>query len=218
MLDKEPAATREQLIAAAAAVFADAGFRGATVRDICQRAGANVAAVNYHFGGKQGLYTEVLRRHYQRALDRFPGVGAAPRKAPAEERLLAFVRSFLQRIFAEGLDSCHGRLLAREMIEPTPALDELVAVEIRALADQLTEIVGDLLPAARRRDEVLVRLCMGSVVSQIVFYLHCQPVIQRLFPRLQFSASNLEALARHITRFSLAGIRELGRARTPVSS
>ncbi len=212
LLDPERAATREQLIAAAGAVFADSGFRGATVRDICQKAGANVAAVNYHFGDKQGLYTEVLRRNYQRAIERFPGAGGIPAGASAEARLLAFIRSFLQRIFAEGVDSCHGRLLAREMIDPTPALDALVAVEIRALADQLTAIVRELLP--RGDDVASVRLCMASVVSQIVFYHHCQPVIRRMFPELHFTPSNLEALAQHVTRFSLAGIRDVGRART----
>ena len=55
-------ATRNKLLEAAGQVFAEHGYHSATVREICMRAGANVAAVNYHFGDKLELYTEVLRR------------------------------------------------------------------------------------------------------------------------------------------------------------
>jgi AcrR family transcriptional regulator len=47
--------TREALLEAAAQVFAELGFRAATVREICQRARANIASVNYHFGDKENL-------------------------------------------------------------------------------------------------------------------------------------------------------------------
>lgn len=203
---QDRAATREHLLTVAALAFAESGFRGATVRDICQRAGVNLAAVNYHFRDKQGLYTEVLRRNYQRALDRFPPGGGVPAGAPPEARLHGFIRSFLLRIFSEGPDSCHGRLLAREMTDPTPALDALVADEIRPLAGQLMAILRELLPPGQ--PEARIRLCMAGVVSQIVFYHHCRPVISRMFPDLDLAAENLDLLADHITRFSLAGIRD----------
>src|SRR6516225_8210096 len=53
--------TRERVLKAAAQLFADRGFKKVTVRDICRAARANVAAVNYHFGDKGGLYREVLQ-------------------------------------------------------------------------------------------------------------------------------------------------------------
>src|SRR5208283_4886901 len=52
---------REKLIEAAGKVFAEVGFDGATVRQICSRAGIDVNAVDEHFGDKLGLYTEVLK-------------------------------------------------------------------------------------------------------------------------------------------------------------
>ena len=59
--DASHAETRRQLLEAAGEVFAEAGFRDATVREICRRAGANIAAISYHFGDKEKLYAEVLR-------------------------------------------------------------------------------------------------------------------------------------------------------------
>src|SRR3954469_17924131 len=100
--DLNQAATRQSLLEAAGEVFAEVGFRAATVREICQRAGANIAAVNYHFGDKEKLYLEVLRHAQRYAAEKYPtnmGVTAA---ATPEEKLQAFIRSFLLRIFDEG--------------------------------------------------------------------------------------------------------------------
>ena len=57
--------TRRRLLEAAEVIFAEKGFKHANVREICQQAGANVAAVNYHFGGKEQLYIETVRHAYQ---------------------------------------------------------------------------------------------------------------------------------------------------------
>ena len=61
---RNPVDTRERLLHAAAEMFAEHGYRDARVRDICQRAGANIAAVNYHFGDKQRLYQEALHHAF----------------------------------------------------------------------------------------------------------------------------------------------------------
>lgn len=198
-------ATPAQLVVAASAVFAEFGYRGATVRDICRQAGANVAAVNYHFGGKEGLYAEVLRCGLRRALERFPDGERGPdRGGTAEERLRGFVRSFLGRLLATGPDGCDGRLMMREMVDPTPALDTVVAAEIRGMTEYVEGLVAELMGAQAGPE----RIAMGaaSVVSQVVFYHHCRQVIPKAFPGLVAPMGDLEALAEHIVRFSLAGL------------
>jgi AcrR family transcriptional regulator len=204
--DASHAETRRQLLEAAGGVFAEVGFRNATVREICRRAGANVAAVNYHFGDKETLYAEVLRYAHGKALEKYPPLLDVAADAPPEKKLRAFVHSLLLRIFDKGPTAWHGKLMSREMIEPTAALDSLVEERMRPMSNQLWQIVAEILD--RPPNDERVRLCGMSVVSQCVFYHHCRPVVSRLFPEhLPHDAANIERLADHITKFSLAAMK-----------
>jgi AcrR family transcriptional regulator len=204
-------ATRQHLLEAAGEVFAEVGFRSATVREICVRAGANIAAVNYHFGDKERLYRAVLQETYQTAVGKYPADYGLRENATAEERLRAFVHSLLLRIFSEGPSARHGKLMAREMMEPTGALDEVVREDIRPMSALLVSIVGELLgPGA---DEGMKQLCANSVVSQALFYNHCRPVVVRIYPDMKFDRAGIDRLTEHITRFSLAAIKSLAKQR-----
>ena len=208
------AETCRQLLEAAGEVFAEAGFRDATVREICRRGKANVAAVNYHFGDKETLYLEVLRYSNARALEKYPPLLGVGPGAPPEEKLHAFVHSLLLRIFDKGPTSWHGKLMLREMIEPTAALDSVVEERIRPMASELGKIVGQILDCPP--GDELVRRCAFSVVSQCVFYHHCRPVVTRLYPEQPSpDPAAIAKLADHITRFSLAAMTAFsGKRRT----
>ena len=198
--------TRQRLLEAAGEVFAERGFRMATVRDICQRAKANLAAVNYHFGDKERLYAAVLQYTFhgaeQYALDL--GLGA---EATAEERLRAFIRAHLFSLLNEGRPAWHRKLIAREMAEPTQALDAVVDQMIRPEAELLMAIVRDVLghDASPQR----VWQCTASIIGQCLFYHHARPVILRLDPEQTFTPEAIEQLVDHITQFSLAALRQL---------
>jgi len=204
------AVTGQRLLEAAGQVFAEKGFRAATVRDIVRRARANLAAVNYHFGGKQGLYAAVLEHTYKKALEKHPPNGGVGPDALPAERLHGFVRSFLQRIFDEDVESCYGRLMAREMADPTEALDGVVN-RIRPLYGRLCAIVKELGGSAFTMERV--ERSAKSIVGQILFYKHAAPVLRRLEGRKGPGPSEIDALARHITDFSLDGLRG-GRGRS----
>ena len=207
-------ATRQQILEAAGGVFAERGFRDATVRDICRRAGVNNAAINYHFGDKETLYVEVLRFSQEKAYKKYPPLLAVDPAAPPEEKLRAFIHSFLLRIFDKGEIAWHGQLMSREMVDPTAALDSIIAEKIRPLAEQLRSLVADLMQ--RPAGDETVRLCSFSIVSQCVFYHHCRPVLTRLYPRQPpLDSAGAARLAEHITHFSLAAMKHLPAAPTP---
>jgi TetR/AcrR family transcriptional regulator, regulator of cefoperazone and chloramphenicol sensitivity len=200
--------TRQRLLEAAGEVFAERGFRDATTQEICRRAAANIAAVHYHFGDKEELYRTVIQYAEQRAAEGVPA-DLAP-DAPAEERLRAHVESFLVHLFDEGQPAWLGKLMAREMSEPTPGLDVIVQEKIRVSYKRVEAIVRELVGPAASDDDV--RACVLSVQGQCLFYRHCHPVLTRLFPGWAVCREGVPELARHIVRFSLAGIRATGSA------
>jgi TetR/AcrR family transcriptional regulator, regulator of cefoperazone and chloramphenicol sensitivity len=206
--ESENLKTRQRLLEVAGMVFAEQGFKCATVREICKRAGANVAAINYHFGDKQGLYSETLRYWVRESLAKYPPNMGVSESSTPQEKLYAYVRSFFWRIFDEGRPSWYGKLMAREMIEPTHALDECVSETIRPTFDLLRNIVRELMPDA---GDDQVRRCARSIVGQMVFYHHCRPVIDKLQPEMCYTRDEIDKLAEHVTQFSLAAMRNMNR-------
>ncbi|MGQ3683696.1 MAG: CerR family C-terminal domain-containing protein [Candidatus Loosdrechtia sp.] len=204
--------TQQRLLEAAGEIFALHGFRKATIREICKHAHANVASVNYHFRNKNALYVAVLQYAHQCAVRKYPPDSGLRKEATAKERLRAFIRSLLLRFLDEGRTAWYGKLIAREMTEPTPALEILVEKEIRPLSRQLEFIVRELLNSPASDD--LIQLCVRSILAQCIFYHHVRPVIDRLYPDQKYRPHDIERLADHITRFSLGAIKELKKQNT----
>jgi TetR/AcrR family transcriptional regulator, regulator of cefoperazone and chloramphenicol sensitivity len=205
--------TRGAIMEAAGKIFAEQGYAKATVRDICHQAGANVAAINYHFGDKKGLYLAVLKYYQEISFQSYPpNLGIQETQTP-EEKLRAFIHSFLQRIMDEGRPAWFGKLLAHEFAEPTWAFDILVEDMIRPSYRRLMDIVAEVLGKDADRRKVL--LCSMSIVGQCLYFRHSHPVITRLFPKENFGPRQIDELTDHITRISLYGLTHEDKARHP---
>jgi len=200
--------TRAKILSAAGEVFAEQGFEGATVRAITERAGVNVAAINYHFRDKAELYARVVvdacsvRAAYREAI--------AEGADSAEERLRSLIHHFLEYLLDPARPSWKRRLMAREMANPTTALDELVKVNIQPFRDEF------LIPTLRQlTDGCFSRRQLSymgsSIMGQCLYFLQSQPIIQRLNPDFKIDKSDITEIAEHITRFSLAAVAELTR-------
>jgi TetR/AcrR family transcriptional regulator, regulator of cefoperazone and chloramphenicol sensitivity len=201
--------TDDRLLQAAGEVFAEFGFRRATVRDICARAGANIAAVNYHFGDKAGLYAAVVKYGMTEAIQKYPPDMGLPKDQPAsaEQRLRAFIRGFLFRVLEPGPGAWHGRLMMWEMVEPTNILGELFAPMIRPMYQRLTSIVTELL--GRRPGPERVTLCCISVLGQCTFYRMGAPLLSQVQPdKVNPPTEQIEAIADHVSRVMLAALRD----------
>ncbi|MGE5127305.1 MAG: TetR/AcrR family transcriptional regulator [Betaproteobacteria bacterium] len=197
--------SRTRILGAAERLFAEHGFRRVTVRDICRAARVNVAAVNYHFGDKLGLYQEVM----QAAIDAMRAATDEARRAgdgkPAEQRLRGYLTVMVGRLLAAGRGPVH-RLVHRELNDPTPALDRLVERGVRPRVLYLSRLVAEILGCAVGDERV--RRCVFSIQSQTLAAVP-NPIAERLgfHPR----PADAAAIADHIARFSLSGMRGLGR-------
>jgi AcrR family transcriptional regulator len=202
--------TRARLLEAAADVFVEVGYRSATLREICRRAGTNNAAVNYHFRDKQRLYLAVVEHLLQSTEGQIPQIDLDPADSP-EQRLRTYLRILLQRLLGSGRPARLLKLMSREMIEPTPAVDLMVEIGVRPVHQVVNPIVRELLGADAGQQ--LVDDCVGSILAQCVSFHHSQPIIERLGRYHDYDEATIEHLADHVTEFSLGGIRALAQRR-----
>ncbi len=201
--------TRERILEAAGEVFAENGFRYATVRDICEKANVNIAAVNYHFGDKEKLYYTVLKYWREVAFRKYPlDLNMDKNKTP-EEHIGAFIRFFLFRVLEDGRHSWFGKLVAREYMEPTKALDMLIEETIRPTFEFLSSVVRQMIE--RPESEEKIRFCCLSIVSQCLFFVYGKHIIRKLFHQDNFKTEEIESIAAHIAGFSIEAIKSLGR-------
>ncbi len=199
--------TRQKLLDAAGETFAKHGYQAATVREICARAGANVAAVNYYFRDKTGLYVEVMRQSICSAQQEAAQAAAKNRKP--EEVLRALIHGMFQRMIASERPSWHFRLMAHEMARPTPALKQVIDEVIRPNYEFLRKTLSAILKLPP--EHATTRMCAHSVIGQVIHYVHARPVIGELWPELRMTPAQAGQLAEHVADFSLYSVKEIAR-------
>jgi TetR/AcrR family transcriptional regulator, regulator of cefoperazone and chloramphenicol sensitivity len=195
--------TKERLLFAAGQVFAEKGFQNATVREICQKAEANIAAVNYHFGDKERLYIEAVKKAHNCRSEAFPLPLWAP-ETPPSERLRNFIENLLERMFDETSPDWFLPLLLREMAEPTTAVAELIHETIGPHFEILLAILKEVMPA--RTPEKRLRYIGLSIVGQCFACRTGRPIVEALLgPKLAPQMSR-QLLTESIVHFSLAAL------------
>ena len=175
---------RDKILQAAGEVFAQKGFKAATVREICATAGVNLAGVNYYFGDKEQLYLEAVKLAHPGRLQE--GEAALPEDEPVEERLRFFVRGFIERLAKESDSSWQMRLFRREIIEPTPFCRETLKEYFRGRFSVLEKIVEEVLPPAmpawQRR-----QMCF-SIIGQCVYFRAAKNVVSMVIGEEEYDA------------------------------
>ncbi|MGX9783268.1 CerR family C-terminal domain-containing protein [Janthinobacterium lividum] len=210
-MTEEVETARTRILQAAVQLFADEGYKLASVRRICEAAQVNVAMVNYYFHGKEELYLAAF--DHARALARataaaVPEAGPAAAVAPVEQLRLA-IEAMVFDMLRPGAASLFSRLVARELIEPTSAIHMLADRDVRAhhalFTGLIRGVVGEAMPA-----DVLQK-CVFSVIGQAVFYARSRIVHELVAPEITYDETGTASIAQHVAAFSLAALDGLRR-------
>ena len=199
----EKKGTRQRLLESAAVIFTEKGYANTSVAEICERAGANIASVNYHFRSKDALYRAVLQFTSEQAENFYPFSFSS--EDQPEVRLYRLILALLKRILSSEMAGNFYSLVAKEMAEPTIASGEIVSQNIARHQRIMKEIIRDIC-GLEIDDELLLRLHF-SILSQCLFISYNEKGRQHHLQKNPIQFKDAEVFARHIADFSLAGMR-----------
>jgi TetR/AcrR family transcriptional regulator, regulator of cefoperazone and chloramphenicol sensitivity len=192
---------KDRLLQAAVEVFAEKGFKAATVREIVEKAGANIAGVNYHFGDKERLYFEAVKfAHECSAVHGPPPVW--PEGTPPVQKLRDFIRVVVKDMTTPS-NPVAMQLLMRELTMPTAAARSIVHDFIQPMAFVLRGIVREMFP---RLDHHRTLMIGFSVIGQCLYYRQNRAVSEMLFGADEVAALSPAMIAEHVTKFTLAAL------------
>ncbi len=201
--------TRQKLLEAAGQVFADKGFSAATGKEIAELAGTNSAAVNYYFGGVEELYAAVIQEARNRLVTTEEVLAAVAGKTDAEAKLEAVVGLIVRAITGPTASSWAVRVLGREIVSPSPALEPLLkdaTIRIGIMRGIVGELIG--LP----EDHAAVTRSLISLLGPILLLLiYDRRMFCRMFPDFGLNPSDNAAVIRHLVQFALAGLSAVSR-------
>lgn len=173
MVDKD---SRSKLIDAALPLFAVKGYAAVSIRELAEAAGVNVALINYHFGGKEGLYAAVIESQFSR-LDELLKPVATMSSEPSER-----IRAYVKNIVTEHQRSPHlRRLIASELSNPTPCFEKVVKKNVKNFFPKIHTVLSDGMTQSFRPD-LNPPMAAIAIAGMIQFYFLAQPIVDELIP------------------------------------
>jgi len=208
---QDGADTRAHLLKVAGQVFAEHGNAGTSSKEIWLRAGVNLAAVNYHFGSRDGLYEAVLLEAHQQIVSLDKLIAFADGTADARDKLRAVLAHLVGQATQRG-GSWGLRVLLRELTTPSPLVPTLIAQAIQPKAAVLLKLIAEILelpvnhPAVQRGLALTLLPCAGLMIAPTELRSRIPPAV----------IQEADALLEDIALYALAGLDALAqRYRAP---
>jgi TetR/AcrR family transcriptional regulator, regulator of cefoperazone and chloramphenicol sensitivity len=192
--------TRLHILETAGQLFAERGFAESTSKEICTRAGTNMAAVNYHFGSRDGLYEAVLIEAHRQLVSMDELVSLA--SVPTDPRLK--LRAFLTHLIELGSQPKAPwgfRVVLREALSPSPALPVLIRQAVLPKAKLIRGLIGGIMGLPDDHPSVQ-RAMLFVVLPCIVMTVAPKNLRNEVLPALK----NTEGLADDLMRYVFAGL------------
>jgi len=201
-MHKEPEGTKLALIMAAGELFAESGLEGQGVRAIAEKAGVNIAAINYHFGSKENLYVETFRyviSHEKdvHAVDFFKEVGEDISTYEASALLYRYVKETFSFHFSKKQPRWFNMLVMRALQDPSPSLQSLVEEVFRPDMEAFVAFIQKAKPAISMQDAYLLDFFL---IGQIFFYSLSRVPILMALKKEDYDKAFIDAAADQIAR------------------
>jgi AcrR family transcriptional regulator len=199
--------TRAALLKAAALVFSEQGYAGASVRQITQLAQANQAAINYHFGGKEQLYRAVLEVARD-VLANESALDAAELDAMSPEGALrSYLRQFLAPLVKRDRVSSYMRIFAWEAVQSTDIFQAFIKDSPPRIFTLARRVVSRFLPANARPEEVAIATLW--LAQQPMFFVRDAERLASGPLQMKFDEPMVERLVDMLTRLSFGGLENM---------
>jgi AcrR family transcriptional regulator len=208
--DRDDQTTRQRLLEVAGQVFAEKGFDRTTGKEICERAGINTAAVNYYYGGIEGLYAAVVQEAHSRFVTFAEAAAAIADKTDARAKLEAILELIVRTLVGPTLSSWVLRVMGREIVAPSPALETLRDTEFLPKTRILKSIVSELMGLPVDHPAV-ARGCVSVMAPCFMLLIFDRDTLKRAFPTLGLGSEDAGALVRHMVQYALAGLEAVAR-------
>lgn len=202
--------TRSKILEAAGLLFAQGGYAETSSKAVAMLAQVDLAAINYHFGGRSGLYQAVLLEGHRRliSLDALIALEAGP--GSAKEKLEHFIDSLVERIYLER--GWAIRVCARELLSPSAHFEVLMNDGIMPKSEIIRSFVASILGLPK--DDPVLSRCMVCVMAPCLMLLvssrAAPPPVQDML------TMPAQSLAEHLKCFALAGLEGVRQSLVPV--
>ena len=197
---------KERLLDAAEKLFTEKGYDRTNVRDLTTEAGCNIAAVNYHFGGKDKIYIEMFRRHQKNLIEiQTENIKRimALKKPTLEDLIRAITEKHFEELRESNDKSSVLKLLIRETLEPH-LTEEIIPREMYENLEKLyIDAIVELTPGISYEDAALCRFSSGGVLMYPVMFYRYYLMLR---PKL-----TVDELIEHTVKFCCAGIRSFAK-------
>ena len=198
---------RTRILDTAESLFGEKGFNGTSIRDITTAANCNLAAVNYHFGGKDKLYFEIFDKRLDILRDvRISSIDNLMRQSDVtlEDLLRTFANAFIDPLLKDSGGRRFIKIMLREMLDPR--LPKQMFLE-KTVIPVMTSFTNALIKVCPALDSKQAQMVTGSIVGQLLHIIRvkeCFEIADKNFPTF-----DLAGAVDHVVAFSAAGIRSM---------
>jgi len=200
--------TRSQIVEVAGQTFGEMGFERTTGKEITTRAGCNSAAINYHFGGMDELYCEVLLEAHKRFVTTEELIRISESQEDIEKRLLGVIHLFTRLTLDPSAEIWPLQIVGREILAPSRFFDMLKR-ELLPKQNLALRLVAEYLDLPVEHPVSGVAL-VSFIGPYIMLLIGTNSILTRFIPALQDkSDKTFKDLLPFLQNFSLGGLTQI---------